>query len=190
MHKKIAGALLVVIALSGCVNYASNVKRTETADPTVGYVYGRFNLTPVSSLNARIGLVVQEEQTGETYTILFHRARKSPVAVTAMKPGVYTLTKFSFAKKDLFVMGTELRDSVITDQRLAKPFRVEPGKAYYIGDFVGQSSVEYGYSIHTFHWKIRSIRNNYEDSTEELKGKYPNLKDVETISVIGTEEKQ
>lgn len=180
-HTKIASTLLLAIALSGCVNYASTVKRTEALDPTVGYVYGRFNLTPASSLNARIGLVVQEDQTKETYTLLFHRARSSPVSITAIKPGLYTLAKFSFAKKDLFIMGTELRDSVITDQRLATPFRVEPGKAYYIGDFVGQSTQEFNY----FSWKINSIHNNYRRSTEELKEKFPNLNEIETIPVIG-----
>jgi hypothetical protein len=177
----------MALSVSACVNYASTVKRTEALDKSVGYVYGRFNLMPISSLNARIGLVLQEVQTNETYTLLFHRARTTPVSVTAVKPGLYKITKFSFAKKDLFVMGTELRESIMTDPRLTKEFRVEPGKVYYIGDFSGHSSVDYGYPIKTYHWKIDSIKNNYNNATEELKEKYPNLNEAEAISIIGTD---
>lgn len=67
----------------------------------------------------------------------------------------------------------------ITDERLTKEFRVEAGKAYYAGDFLGEA----GSSFPIVQWSLKSILHNYEATTTELKKTFPQFENIKSVPV-------
>jgi hypothetical protein len=186
--QKIVSAFLLFSTLSGCVTYAPTLKPIETLKPTVGYIYARLTLHRESRFarGLRIGLILEEKETAETYTLQFQTSKKeSGVSVIAVKPGIYKISKISFARGDFSALTTSVGEKPINDPRLTTEFRVEPGKAYYVGDFVGRTSADYYVVSMVQHWQMQSVANNYDNTTNELKEKFLNFKEIDTTSVIG-----
>ncbi len=110
--------------------------------------------------------------------------QSNAVSAIAVEPGVYTLTKILCAGWDYGPIGeTDLKDN-----RLTKEFRVEAGKAYYIGDFQGQTNSGASFAgtmvTTTQSWRLNTFRNNYPDSTRDLTTNFPQFQSVPTVSVI------
>src|SRR5262245_20156362 len=160
-----------VIALlqfvTGCTISTPVVGYDASPQPEVGYLYGRFVQNEViTSILGRLklGLVLQEQHTNSTYTIEFQPG--DVPSVIAVPPGTYALIKLG---------GKSLRASPLT-----KPFVVDAGKAYYLADFVVQTSTLGSASG----WQVEAIRDNYERTTAELQAKFPRLSLLPTARAL------
>ncbi len=172
-------AFVFLPLVTACVIFTPQVGRDSPAEADSGYIYGRFTLTTPESSSlggglVKMGLVVADTRTGLPYTIQFLRSRQ--ISVVAVRPGTYTLSKLAFGGANSETMGEE----TLTHEKLTKEFRVEPGKVYYIGDFLGLTNRPSIFS--KVDWSLQSIRNNYEATTRDFKQRFPKFQNVESVS--------
>jgi hypothetical protein len=111
----------------------------------------------------------------QEYAIQFET--KNDLVVLAVPSGSYSINKLVFATYDYVKAG----EKPVPRSRLSSPFVVEPGKAYYIGDYVAESNGgAVGGGMVNQSWRLSSIRDAYEESTSDLKSKFPLLKGLDT----------
>jgi hypothetical protein len=173
-------ALALLPWVTACVSFTSTLEPDERRDPAEGYIYGRFTLSTPNpgELHHRMGLRLEQTDGSESITIEFVDEPKK-VSVFAVKPGTYAFRKIIYAKVDYESAGSrELPSSP------SLTFRVEPEKAYYIGDFHGSTSARFASRGVLSEWQLDSFVSNYEETTADLKRDFPALKDLETVESI------
>jgi len=161
--------------LAACQTFTPAIDTQSKAKPGTAYVYGRFKLQHADSFGRlRMGIELQGKQKGPAYIIQFEPSNDpSGIAVT---PGTYSLTKLVFASANYEAEGEKL----LSSDKLTKKFKVEAGKAYYIADFYASTST--GFRSHS--WRLESFRDNFEETTTEMKSRYPNLKELEFVRAL------
>ena len=181
---KILSVLIMVQLIIGCVSIPSALSPEAKSEPGVGYVYGRFKNvhTPDSFYrHPRLVLNLQGKNNVTNYLIKFDEV-ESTTAI-AVKPGIYnlnTLLIFWGLSDDKI----NRRETTLTKGPLTVEFSVEPGKAYYIGDFLGNTLATETLSSQSLEWKLESVKNNFENTTLDFKNKYPNLRELEIVQAI------
>lgn len=166
------GTLAVALLMSGCTTFSPTIGKDAKPEIGKAYVFGRFALQASQSGPGylRIGVELQEKTNGRGYTMQFDQS--GDPSLVEVKPGTYSLTEFVFAYWTYESAGSR----PVSDVRLTKPFVVEPGKAYYLGDYVGHSDASrFGVAA----WRISSVRDRFASTTDEVREKYPGLRDIE-----------
>jgi hypothetical protein len=135
---------IFLLSLSyGCanLNYQAQYPKTNTPDTSKGYFYGRFFLDKDSMNLRRFGLQIQNTSNKTTYSFKFSDV--NPVYAVVVEPGTYKIEKFVFAPWGA-ILQNEIKTIPLPDgmSYLKKPFIVEAGKCYYLGDFFGISRRE------------------------------------------------
>lgn len=188
-HRNI-GKLVIFIALlfvSACVSFTSKLEPDTRLNPKMGYIYGRLTQSHTTYSNVkgghlRMGLLIQEKEGAKTYKAQFEQS--NVVSVIAVEPGVYKLTKILCAGWDYGPIG----ETDIKDNRLTKEFRVDAGKAYYVGDLHGitiSQSIVGGATVTIYQsWKLDTFRNNYQDTTRDLTTNFPRFQGIHTVLAI------
>lgn len=75
-------------------------------------------------------------------------------------------------------------------QRYLKPFTVENGILYYLGDYYGETKLGRLLGLHTIFgqaeiiWKLNLINDNYEETTREFKDLYKNFTAIQTKTIF------
>lgn len=164
--------------LSGCaVKLARPFDKGIAPNKQKSYVYGRFALN--NSAN-EIALRIQETKwNGEVYNIAFYNSLRH--YVVEVKPGKYYIGKISYIKDT----GTESGEHPITEESPAAEFQLEPGKIYYLGDYLGSSSREFTGNFINYKWRLQSIQDNFNNSTEIIKTMYPSFQEnFETVNLM------
>lgn len=98
--------------------------------------------------------------------------------VFPIKPGTYKLKEIIFLKN-----GKEYARKKPEVFKYIKPFVLMPGRASYIGDWRAGSRVteKIGVSL-DWNWEFHGVYDDYARATHLLKYKYPQFKNIETIS--------
>lgn len=140
----------------------ANVRPTETFDPTMTYLYGRFQGDGRSAISFEIRC-----RTGKTYRIGF--SEKTPLQVIKLPPGK---CQFEDLRSGDHYLGAAWF-------RLIKNEVLEAGGVYYIGDFAAGSKTKVVfkilYSETHLHWAVGRLDKDYAGATAELKQAYPAL---------------
>jgi len=173
---RIAFIVLLLQFAVGCVSFSNTLLPETKADPESAYLYGNFYLdfNVNSTSHLRMGAVFEAVDASKKYSIEFERSQT--LVAVAVEPGNYVLTKMVFATWDYELSGEE----PFTDGPLARPFLVEPGKAYYLADFAGFAyTTSTGTSVKQS-WRLKSVKDNYGKTTAEFHETYPGLRQLET----------
>jgi hypothetical protein len=181
-------ACLSLLVASGCVSFTAKLDPDTRLDPKKGYIYGRLAQThsngnsAVQSGYLRLGLLIEQKGGSKVYKTQFDRA--DAVSVIAVEPGVYQLSKVLCVGWDYGPVG----ETALKDARLTKEFRVDAGRAYYIGDLYGTTlseSTPMGTSVYIYRsWKLDAFRNNYQGTTKDLTTRFPNFKEIPTAPAL------
>jgi len=178
---QIACAVAFMQALTACttiISYSSPVLPKARFDPEVGYIYGRLKLEKSSAETAKMGLVLRRGVETINLEFLFSGA----VSVYAVEPGKYAV------RQVMCTDGSLKKGTFFIPEEHILEFVVEPGKAYYIGDFLGRTADRsQRYSTHTkvdLYWGLESVQDNYEVTTTAVKRFFPALMDVEALNVV------
>jgi len=94
--------------------------------------------------------------------------------VIKIAPSTCSLTEFVYTDHG----GTKTTRKPAPDT-LKREVVFEAGKAYYLGDFQAETT-QSGFPVITRTWRLRSARNNYARTTEQLKAAYPSLSALPT----------
>jgi len=181
----LASVLVSVVMSVGCANlhYGSPVEPSARPNPQRSYLYGRFSLD--SDFMNKVRLALQIENTGNGEILSLRLLNEQQVYAVEVEPGTYRLKGFIYA-----LLGAVMEFETTKIQLPAEPayltaqFTAEPGKAYYLGDYLG-SSRRTGFILTpffvstTFRGGIIGIGQNFSGTTSTLKTVLPQLKNVE-----------
>ncbi|MFE8600318.1 hypothetical protein [Archangium violaceum] len=172
-----AVALLQLATACGGGRFSPYLRRNAQVDSEAGYIYGRFDYSSSGMKPGYyvpgMGLVLASDDDELRIQFLDRDAR-----VYAVKPGTYSIKQTVCSNPDGDIIGRSPGSSA----KEVQSFRVEPGKAYYIGDFHGQTR---GDGLAGSCW-IDDFENNYEEATAAFQKRYPSLKGLETQDVSGS----
>ena len=194
----LVGAMLTG-ALAACAT--SDVKEPLTppvaASSTKGYLYGRFNLYGVVS--ALLWMRLENVDNKHTFKMPFQDIGAPPYAIE-IEPGTYQIKGFTKAKGGPPNMLTEIdveNEPIPPKLRLiSRPIVVQPGKGYYLGDFVASSEriglLLIPLPLPSIVEDTRSgsleYRPNFGATSKWLKERYPSLANVDLQPAFGKSE--
>lgn len=175
--RRVVGVSLL-LSLCACANYTPRVSSTEV--PTAGdaYLYGRFHIdAPKSWLaidgHSSMGFSLQCSDQ-QKYVLRFDRDK--PVLAIKVKPSSCSLTEIVYTNPDGDVQARKPAPA----RNVFKGMRFEPGRAYYMGDFDAGTSSSYRAGMIHFEWFLKSTKDNYGPTTQDMRADYPNLAGIPT----------
>lgn len=167
----IAAACFICIGVTSCASYEPHVSHNQTLSQERAYLYGRFkvnaNFPRIGNLYPTFGFRLTCSN-GQSYVIKM--VADSPVYAIEVLPAECSYVETVYSNAD----GTSLHSRPSPSGALTRA-RFEGGKAYYLGDYYGESGVSgESYGV-TREWSLGSYLNNYQETTAELIAGIPQL---------------
>jgi hypothetical protein len=166
--------LLVVITISGCGNIVNYVDPSPIVNTEMGYIYGLFSVEEQKAI--KIGLVLQNTNTKKEYMLMFKEVRN--IYAIAVPRGTYKLTKIIYSN-EFGALQSEQDISML--KGVAGEFTVLKARAYYIGDFYGDTHNFNAATYTTTYWRVKDIRYNYEGTTKLFLKQNPQFSGINTV---------
>jgi len=176
--------LFVIIAsLCGCatVDYATPYSANSSPSPSEAFIYGRFKFTEKYSV-LRLALGLTNLRSNEEVNIRFDEG--SGICIVPVKPGEYQITHRVVA---LLGASTpqESNKRPFKPPILPSPFKVESGKAFYIGDYYGWTRFGQFQVIRTtFNGEIEKSEKNFKQTTLDFKSEFPKFNNIPTVDLL------
>ncbi len=176
----------LIVILSSCATITINKGKSSKLNTNKTYLFGRFTL--IKGFN-KIILSVKSTTLSENPTTFelvksmsadklvcgINFDKSNEIRLYELEPGKYTINEWIAALALNEIAGR----GYITDKRLSV-MKLEPGKAYYIGDWEGKHSID---QIQN-HWEITKISDNYDNSVKDLISKYSLFYSIEKINLL------
>lgn len=160
--------------IGGCaIPFTPALTTKSEPAPGMAYLYGRFTLRQVllAGIPPQMGILVQGNTPESSYRI--ELLPQGSISVIAVKPGAYALKKLIYNYG-----GDSQEEKPLPDSLQTTEFRVESGKAYYLGDFYATTTTERtGSGVHVT-WRLDSMTDNFQKSTDDFKRIFPHFRDV------------
>jgi hypothetical protein len=165
--------VFTVSALTGCAGYTPRIAADEKPTANDAYLYGRFFIQAEKKKLAFDGYATMGFgitcTDGPKYTVRF--SNEAPLQVIKIMPSTCSLVDFVYTNADGAV-----RSRKAAPEKLMKNVKFDAGKAYYLGDFAGESVQSGAYT----QWNVKSMKDDYEKTSAELKTAFPNFSSVPT----------
>lgn len=179
--------LPLLLALSSCAHapdpfiVSAPVKPDFKPLATNGYIYGRFQHNSYepsrNSLGNRIAVRIVDEINPASEPLLIAVGPQSDsVKAFEVKAGRYRISDYVF--------GNHRESKPIGHVALSKPFVVEAGKAYYIGDFFVNSNIYYKDHKYTVEWQVEDVQSRFRGSTIAISAAHTHLQSMPKINVF------
>lgn len=157
-------AACLLAAISSCASYAPALALNHEFSSSKGYLYGRFIITSGSAIDDTsrahvFGLAIENTARTKKYIIGF--TPHTEVFAIEVEAGEYEITGIS-------VPGIDDRQRLGYGWPAGVSFTVQPGTAYYVGDYSGSTYVAGGYRTSS----INAIADHFADSTSYFLIKY------------------
>jgi|GEM_PF-2702524 hypothetical protein len=164
----------VVWMLAGCAHEAPAILPSAQLDDKLAILYGRFSIGREFSAENRLALWLQNIDVQNPVYIYFDPDQ--PVYCIAMKPGRYQVAGFVGVNRMHEVRGRR----EFPASRFTVPFTAPAGSQIYLGDFSGAATFDGMLS----EWTVKSITNNFANTTVEFREKYRNLATSPSVSIF------
>jgi hypothetical protein len=176
-YSRLFQALCALAAVAGCAGYTASIKSDEKPTGEEAYLYGRFYIEAKKAALALDGYQTMGFTiacaSGQTYTVRF--SNEEALQVIKITPSTCSLTEFVYSNAD-----GQVRSRKKAPETLMHDARFDAGKAYYLGDFYAATTTTVsGNIIHTS-WNVKNARDDYRNTSELLKARYPALSAVPT----------
>ena len=167
-----ASAICAVSILAGCAGYTPSITQDEKPTGQEAYLYGRFYIEAKGGKLAldghqTMGFVIKCASE-ETYTFRF--SNDSALQVIRIAPSTCSLTEFVYTNAD-----GQVRSRKSAPEKLMRDARFDAGKAYYLGDFYAEAATSVQGRTVSSVWNIKTVRNDYNNTSAALKAAFPNL---------------
>lgn len=171
-----------VLLLSACAGYTPRVATTVVPTDQDAFLYGRFHIDAPKAWLAIDGHMSMgfalECADQQKYVLRFDRDK--PVLAIKIKPASCSLTEIVYTNPDGQVTGRKPAPTGFSFKNL----RFDAGRAYYMGDFdAGTSTTMNGTTVQQ-RWFIKSVRDNYALTTQDMRRDYPNLAQMSTANPL------
>lgn len=165
-------AVCALAVLTACAGYTPSISTDEKPTGQEAYLYGRFYIEAKSGTLAldghqTMGFVIACA-SGDTYTFRF--SNDSALQVIKVTPSTCSLTEFVYSNAD-----GQVRSRKRAPEKLMRDVKFEAGKAYYLGDFYAEATTRVVGTTSYSNWNIKTVRNDYTNTSAALKAFYPNL---------------
>lgn len=186
--KRLFVLVAVVLLLNGCVVVQSKVSEDKTPNPDSAYLYGNFRL--ITTDNVGLSIILQEydpkqdeNEASMEYFIGFNKIDTGKVDLIEIPPGLYNINGMLNLQKDTVGYAPRGRSKLF---KTPDPIVItlQAGKAYYLGDYTGTSSVYCSYQSCRYNWRLTSIENTMEKSTQVFKEHYNSFQKLSAISLL------
>jgi hypothetical protein len=159
-------------ALVGCAAHTSSITQDEKPTGKEAYLYGRFYIEAKSGKLAldghqTMGFVIKCA-SGESYT--FRSSNDNALQVIKIVPSKCSLTEVVHTNAD-----GQVRSRKSAPEKLMRNVQFDAGKAYYLGDFYAEATTSVQGKTVSSVWNIKTVRNDYTNTSVALKAAYPNL---------------
>ena len=172
-----------VALFGGCSAYTSGLKPDGKYDRAHAYLYGRFRMleTNAEKTSNTMGFAIRCRDD-RVYTLGF--SRLDVVQVIELEPSLCQIESIIYADSGGHVLGRRMPGF-----RLLRNEIVSPGGVYYLGDFsaiatesTGDTHIVWMGTSTDIHmgWEITSVKDNYAQTTEEMKAQFVNLASART----------
>jgi len=164
--------------------------RFQESDPSPWYLQNAFGN------DMAVVLVLKEIKSGTVYQIRFQES--DPVVAIAVRPGEYSVSEIVFARRKRILETRPIASGLINGEIV-----IAPGQGCYLGDWLAHaSSQSYGAGStvgggalgpttyvsgnirHEEQWDLKSIQNNFGQTTKEFMRIYPNLSGLKPFSAM------
>jgi hypothetical protein len=164
--RRVVAPLLGLSLLCACGPLSHGISPDHRPTGEEAFVYGRFRFHGPGSTSFVIGCDNQRE-----YRIAFDDDQ--PIIAVAVEPsGCWILDA-------IFAGGEGERTVPLIDSPLYN-MRLEPGKAYYVGDYDGESTP----MGRMLHYEVTAPRDEFESTTKALLVEFPNLRSTPTVDQV------
>jgi len=179
----IAGLNLMMLLCVSCAFYSTPVKRAGEINKNHAILYGRFYYGHHFAEEPNpawytAGVWIRNETTDRTQYIELRE--KNAVYAVQVEPGSYRITGLVKTDNEHGVKGRITFPATNQAAWLARTFDVRKGERIYIGDYQGETKLDY--PILTF--KLRYITNNFAATTAEFRNNYPELMTTTAASIF------
>jgi hypothetical protein len=164
----------LVCMLAGCALETPAISPSARPDKKAAILYGRFSIGHDFSAENRLALWLYNLDTQNSVYIYFDPDR--PLYGIPVKPGCYQLAGFVGVNRLHEIRGR----CTFPARRFTAPFTASAGSQIYLGDFLGTATFDGMLS----EWRVKSITNNFANTTAEFREKYRNLMAVPAVSVF------
>lgn len=193
--------IIILLNLSSCVNFAVPINAKTPVHTEKAYIYGVFYLSNAFShteIDADPGAfdlgknTINNREGVDTLVVAFNKKSKNGGSlyipfttkklpyVVEVDAGEYRLPLLGYY---LYTHGEIVKQRKIYESDLSY-VQLEAGKAYYMGDFTGESSLERLVGAIRYTWKVTNIENNYDATKEWAIKLYPNVKNLKHVSFL------
>jgi len=164
--------MCAVSGLVGCASYTPSITQDEKPTGQEAYLYGRFYIEAKSGKLAldghqTMGFVIKCASE-ETYTFRF--SNDTALQVIKVAPSTCSLTEFVYTDSD-----GRVKSRKRAPEKLMRDAQFDAGKAYYLGDFYAEATRSVQGRTILSNWNIKTVRNDYTNTSAALKAAYPNL---------------
>ncbi len=166
---------LIFFVFFGCATQSVMLSSNDSLSEEEGCIYGQFGLidydkdfifgNPLVTSN----IVVENIVTEKKYGFRLQGEENDDLQVLAVPAGQYIVKEIEYlGKNDLGAWVTKKsKDFKITNYE--NSFTVDQNTAVYLGDFFGTAHYDWG----NLSWNVFPPVNSFEETTKELKEKYP-----------------
>lgn len=172
--------LVLVALLNACAVMERALPVQAQVNPGYSYVYGDFRLEKGYNVNTIIAIVMDDPKGLPAYLGFYGDNMPTTYAVK-LEPGTYTFGQVAFITS----MTEHFRKPLSADLG-AISLKLEPNKAYYLGDYVGEVSVTFTYPTTNYYWKLNRFDDRFDATTERFLSRYPHFASIETVNIAGT----
>jgi hypothetical protein len=168
------------LMLSACAGYTKRVDLKELPTASDAYLFGRFYMNaPKSALaidgHQTMGFAIECDDK-QRYVVRFDRDQ--PLLAIKLRPSVCSWAEIVYTDVDGAV-----KTRKPAPRSDFKQVTIQPGKAYYLGDFGAESKVSVqGNQVHT-EWVITAIADYFHRSSRDLVQAYPNLYGLSMVDI-------
>ena len=187
-YRKFVLVYIAMLLLNGCVVVQSKISNESKPNSDSAYLYGNFRL--ITTDNVGLSIILQEydpkqgeDQESMEYLIGFNKTDIGKVDVIELPPGLYNINGMLNLQKDTMGYAPRGKSKLF---KTPDPILItlNAGKAYYLGDYTGTSSVYCSYQSCRYNWRLTSIENTMEKSTLDFKEHYKSFQEMPTSSLI------
>lgn len=184
MNYRITHTLLISLFFTGCTFVGTPVIETESEiNPSAAYIYGNFSvhneIDTISTLNLvqspKIVYLIEstKDQEPNGHIIL---SKENTIKAIPLKPGKYAFGHILYtAKGQIKSNKSILKDNIRVIENL------EANKAYYIGDYTGNTKTERTGGGTIYSWNLSKPNNNFTSTTREFSDKFIKFKNIHKI---------
>jgi hypothetical protein len=173
-----ASLSLLLLLLVSCADLVPPVASTFKPDNNTTILYARLNLEDRVSIGNRLAIWLENLDLKKPVYIYFDKNK--PVYAISASPGHYRLMGFAAIDMTHRILGKDVFQEKDSKQKIVFSFEAQTNSAVYIGDFTGYAKI----NLVAEEWAIRSVTNNFAQTTAGFRQQYPNLSNLPVVSIF------